>query len=287
MRIATMNGTAIRLGVLGCADIALRRVLPAVARLADVALTAVASRIPAKAAAVADDFGCSAVTGYGQLLERDDVDAVYIPLPIALHEEWVEAALRAGKHVLAEKPMATSRRQTEELLALARAGGLALMENVMFVHHSQHNAVRRLVEEGAIGAPRLFEASFLIPRLVDGGIRYRPELGGGALRELGIYPVRAALYHLGALEVVAALRTPATGELDMGGVAMLRAHPDVPVQLSYGIDHSHRNCYQIVGSDGRISLERAFTPAADHPPLLRVANRTGSEELRVLPRTTR
>lgn len=275
---------AVRLGVLGCAGIARQRILPAAARVPSIELVAVASRKREKAEEAGRLFGCQAVTGYRPLLDRGDIDAVYVPLPVALHADWVEAALDAGKHVLVEKPATTSRACTEKLLSLARARGLVLMENVMFVHHSQHAAVRRLVEDGTIGEPRLFEASFLIPRRPEGDIRYRAELGGGALWELGVYPVRAALLLLGGdLEVVGAVLTTGAGEeVDTAGAALLRTRGGVPVQLAFGIDHSYRCSYQLVGSEGRIGLDRAFTPPAGHRPVLRVADRAGAEEERLL-----
>lgn len=178
----------LRLGVLGCAGIAVRRMLPAFAACPDIEIAAVASRDPAKARQVAERFGCRPVHGYGELLELDDIQAVYIPLPAALHAQWTEAALNTGRHVLAEKPLTTDRQRTGELLELADTRDLVLMENVMFVHHHLHRAVRSLVADGAIGELRAFQAAFTIPPLPDGDIRYDPELGGGALADVGVYP---------------------------------------------------------------------------------------------------
>ena len=276
---------SVRLGVLGCASIARRRIFPAIADVPGLRLVAIASRNSDKAEAAARRYDCAAVTGYAALLERDDVDAVYVPLPAVLHAEWVEAALHADKNVLVEKPMTTSRARTEELLSLARARGLVVMENIMFVHHSQHATVRKLMDDRAIGELRLFEASFLVPRPPAGHIRFRADLGGGALWELGVYPVRAALHFLGHdVEVVGAALTIGAGEqVDTTGAALLRTSEGVPAQLACGIDHSYRSSYQLVGSAGRISLDRAFTPAADHRPVLRIADAHGSEKERLLP----
>ncbi|NEE17571.1 Gfo/Idh/MocA family oxidoreductase, partial [Streptomyces sp. SID7499] len=187
----------VRVGVLGTASIARRRLLPALAACPDTRLVAVASRAPATAEEAAAPYGCEAVEGYGALLARDDVDAVYVPLPAALHAPWVRAALTAGKHVLAEKPLSTDAATTGGLLALARDKGLVLSENVMFVHHARHAEVRRLIEDGAIGDVRAFHAAFTVPRPPDGDIRHSAGLGGGALGDMGVYPVRAALHLLG------------------------------------------------------------------------------------------
>ncbi|MEU6056481.1 Gfo/Idh/MocA family oxidoreductase [Streptomyces xanthochromogenes] len=273
--------TPLRIGVLGCADIALRRVLPAAAGLPGVEFTAVASRDPAKAEEAARRFGLRPVTGYAALLERADIDAVYVPLPAALHAPWVRAALAAGRHVLAEKPLTTERALTHELLAAARAAGLVLMENVMFVHHPQHTAVRRLVEDGAIGQLRSFQAEFAIPRPPATDIRHDPALGGGALWDVGVYPVRAALHHLGpALDVVGCHLAVGPGDrVDTAGAALLRTPDGVTAQLSFGLDHGYRSRYQLCGSEGRLVVDRAFTPGAEHRPVLRLERRDAVEEI--------
>lgn len=275
--------TSIRLGVLGCADIARRRMLPAAVAAPDVELVAVASRDPAKADLTAAEFGCRPVVGYAELLERDDVDAVYVPLPAALHAEWVEAGLRAGKHVLAEKPLTTDLARTAELVALARSLGLALWENVMFVHHSQHLEVRRLLAAGAIGEPRFFRSAFAVPRRPKDDIRHRADLGGGALWDVGVYPLRATQYFLGGQpRTVGATRVvdPQTG-VDVCGAALLRFSDGVSAHLSFGLDHAYQSLYELWGSEGRIVVERAFTPAADHWPELRLFRGTGTEAIRL------
>ncbi|MFV0129265.1 Gfo/Idh/MocA family protein [Streptomyces sp. HMX112] len=272
----------VRVGVLGCAGIARRRMLPAFRACPDTELVAVASRDEAKARATAREFGCAAVRGYPALLERGDIDAVYVPLPAALHATWTEAALRAGKHVLAEKPLTTEPASTEALAALAASGGLALMENVMFVHHPQHAVVRRLLADGAIGEVRAFHAAFTVPRLPDGDIRHDPALGGGALWDTGVYPVRAALHLLGEdLRVAGSLLVPGgPGDaVDIAGTALLRTARGAGAHLTFGLDHAYRSSYEIWGSEGSLTVDRAFTPPADHVPRIRLARRTGTEEI--------
>ncbi|MEU3301203.1 Gfo/Idh/MocA family oxidoreductase [Streptomyces sp. NPDC006678] len=275
----------LRIGVLGCADIARRRMLPAMAADPGITVAAVASRDTARARELAGRFDTRAVTGYAELLERDDIDAVYVPLPAALHARWTEAALRAGKHVLAEKPLTTSLAETRRLIALAGESGLALMENVMFVHHSQHDAVRKLLADGTIGELRAFHAAFAVPRLPDDDIRHSPELGGGALWDTGVYPLRAAVHFLGGqLDVLGATLTEGPDRrVDTAGSALLRTPEGVGVQLTFGLDHGYRSAYEIWGSEGRITVERAFTPPADHRPLVRIERRGGVEEITLSP----
>ncbi|MER5964965.1 Gfo/Idh/MocA family oxidoreductase [Streptomyces sp. NPDC002057] len=270
----------LRIGVLGCADIAVRRMLPAMAALPETEVAAVASRDPEKAAAAAAPYGAAAVLGYEALLRRDDVDAVYVPLPAALHAEWTGAALRAGKHVLAEKPLTTDPESTAALLDLAEAAGLALMENVMFVHHRLHADVRALVADGVIGELRSMHASFGIPRLPESDIRHDPELGGGALGDVGVYPLRAAQHLLGDdLDVLGAhLVRGAGSRVETAGGALLATPAGVTAHIAFGMDHGYRSAYELWGSAGRLTVERAYTPPAGHRPVVRLETRTGVEE---------
>ncbi|MFC8587311.1 Gfo/Idh/MocA family protein [Streptomyces sp. NPDC057217] len=262
----------VRIAVLGAADFARRRMLPAFAAREDVVLAAIASRDPDKARALAGAHRCRALHGYAAALEDDDVEAVYVPLPAALHARWVRAALLAGKHVLAEKPLATTAGETAELLDLARSRGLALVENVLFPHHSQHARARELVTSGAIGELRSFRAEFTVPRRAEDDIRYRADLGGGALSDTGVYPVRAALLALGDDLRVAgavAVRDARLG-VDTGGTALLHTPEGVSAQLAFGLDDAYRNTYAYAGTEGRLTVGRAFTPPADHAPVLRL-----------------
>ncbi|MFJ5233524.1 Gfo/Idh/MocA family protein [Kitasatospora sp. NPDC088391] len=273
----------LRIGVLGCAEIARRRMLPAIAARPGLRLAAVASRDPARAEPLAARYGARAVAGYRALVEDPGVDAVYVPLPIALHAEWVAAALAAGKHVLAEKPLTADPAATAALQRRAEEAGLVLRENVMFVHHPAHEQVRRLVADGAIGELRAFSAAFAIPGLPPTDIRHRPELGGGALLDVGYYPVRAALHFLGPeLTVAGAVLHRGPGaEVDTSGAALLHTPGGVSAQLAFGMEHAYRNGYELWGSTGRLQVDRAFTPPADRAPtvLLERDGRTERIEL--------
>jgi predicted dehydrogenase len=276
----------VRLGVLGCADVAVRRVLPAVAATPGVRLVAVASRRRERAEHLAGAFGADAVTGYGALLARSDVDAVYLPLPSGLHAEWIGRALAAGKHVLAEKPLTTSAAETGRALADAAARGLVLRENVMFCHHPLHAAVRTLVERGAVGELRSFAAAFTIPPRPPGDVRLSHPLGGGALLDAAAYPLRAALVHLGRdLAVRGAVLRRGAGDagadpgVDLGGAALLGRPDGVSAALEFGIDDAYRSTYRLAGTRGRIEVDHVFTTPPDHEPVARLTTAAGTEEI--------
>jgi predicted dehydrogenase len=266
-----VNGSPLRIGVLGCAEIARRRMLPAFAACPATEVVAVASRDPRKARETARPYGCRAVTGYEALLAEPAVDAVYVPLPAALHARWTRAALEAGKHVLAEKPLALEPARTAELFALAERRGLALMENVMFVHHPQHEAVRKLVADGELGEPRTLHAEFTVPRRPPGDIRYRADLGGGALWDTGVYPLRAALHLLGPDLTLLGSHLSDPGGLGVpsaGTALLLHAPTSTTVTLAFGLDHAYRSAYTLTGSRAALTLTHAFTPPATHIPRL-------------------
>jgi NDP-hexose-3-ketoreductase len=274
----------LRMGVMGCADIAWRRTLPAMLSDAAVQIVAIASRDRRRAAEFTDRFGGIPLEGYDSLLERDDVDAVYIPLPALLHAEWIERTLEAGKHVLVEKPMTDSYAETSRLVALARSRGLVLLENFMFLYHSQHAAVRKLLADGAIGELRGFSSAFTIPPKPEGDIRYLRDVGGGAFLDFGGYPVRAALHFLGGdLQIVGAVfRHDRDRDVVMSGNVLLCTPDGVAGQLTFGMEHSYRNSYSLSGSTGRIMLDRVFTPPETHRPALRIERQDHREEI-VLP----
>ncbi|UGQ13412.1 Gfo/Idh/MocA family oxidoreductase [Yinghuangia sp. ASG 101] len=267
--------------MIGCAGIAWRRMLPAIAANPDTRLAAIASRDAAKARVFTDRFGGEPVAGYGTLLERDDIDAVYVPLPALLHAEWIERSLRAGKHVLSEKPLAPTYASAAELVALAEARGLVLLESFMFLCHSQHTRVRELVGDGVIGELRSLTAEFAFPSKGFDDIRWKPDVGGGALTDIGVYPVRTALLHLGPnVDVVGAtLDVDPERAVDTAGAALVVAPNGTSGHLTWGMRHSYRSRYALWGSDGRISVQWAYTPPPTHQPVIRIERQDHVEEL--------
>jgi predicted dehydrogenase len=263
----------LRVGVLGCADIALRRVAPALTALSETTVTAVGSRSPARAAAFARAFGCAA-TDYEGLLARDDIDAVYLPLPPGLHFDWARAALLAGKHVLVEKPLTPTAEQAAVLADLALARGLVLRENFMFLHHRQHDVVRRAAAGGMLGTPRSLSAEFSIPPRPDGDIRYDPALAGGALVDLGCYPIRLAQFLLGDdLTVTGAELTTDPGEgVDLRGAVTMTSGRGVTADLRFHLGGAYTNEYTYRGDRRAVRVARAFTPPADFVPELRCSD---------------
>lgn len=134
--------TKIRIGIMGCANIAQQIVIPAIKNLSnDFDLIAVSSRSSEKAQLFAQSFNALPIVGYENLLDRNDIDAIYMPLPTGLHQEWILKALDSGKHVIAEKSLAMDYDSAQQLIELAKSKNLILMEDFMFKHHKQHQIV--------------------------------------------------------------------------------------------------------------------------------------------------
>lgn len=269
----------LRFGVLGCASIAQRMTLPAMKTLSEAELVAVASRDPGKARAFADQFGCAAVAGYEALLQRPDIDAVYLPLPPALHEPWAIRALESGKHVLCEKPAAISLPSALRMAKAAEESGRLLTENFMFLFHPQIRAIEDIVSSGDFGELRLLRATFGFPPLPEGDIRYQAELGGGALLDAGCYTLRAARHFLGdSLEILGATLNCRDNGLDTAGSALLADSSGRTAQLAFGFDMFYQCELLLLYTRGRITAPRIFTAPPHFSPEI-VVETPGSQEL--------
>ncbi len=258
----------LNIGVMGCASIARRSMIPAIKKTENWNLVAVASRSMEKAREFAGLFGCDAVEGYQSLIDRNDVDAIYIPLPTGLHHEWIIKTLEAGKHVLAEKSIATGYDSAREMVFLARKKKLVLMEDFMFQYHSQHQFVFDLLRKGEIGEIRVLRANFGFPPLDKENFRYDDQVGGGALLDAAGYTVRAVQFLLGNdFEVKAAnlKYDPKTGTNIYGGAFMENGR-GISGQIGFGFDHFYQGNYEIWGSKGKLLVDRAFTPKPDFSP---------------------
>ena len=262
----------IRIGVLGCANIAHRSMIPAILSLTDkFELVAVASRTIEKATSFAQEFGCEAIAPYENLIARPDIEAVYIPLPTGLHKEWINKALMAGKHVYAEKSIAFSLSDAMEMVQNARNHNVALMEGFMFQYHSQNLKVKEMLSNGAVGEMRYFTGSFGFPPFPDpNNFRYDNEIGGGAIFDACGYPVRAAYFLLGnSLKVKgAAVHFDSTNKSSLFGSAFLSGDNGIGASISFGFDNYYQCNYQIWGSKGKLTANKAYTPKIDQTTTL-------------------
>ncbi|TKT82750.1 Gfo/Idh/MocA family oxidoreductase [Aquamicrobium sp. LC103] len=188
-----------RWGVLSTAKIAREQLLPAITDSDNGMIAAIASRDLARARTLADRFGARHAFGsYEELLSSDAVDGVYIPLPTAQHVEWAVKAADAGKHVLVEKPLALGADQIAEVIAARDRNKVLISEAFMVTYHPQWLKVRELLNGGAVGRLRHVQGVFSYYNVDPANMRNRPELGGGALPDIGVYPTVTTRFATGA-----------------------------------------------------------------------------------------
>lgn len=219
---------------------------------------AVASRDAGRAAACAAELGVARSFGsYDALLADDTLDAIYIPLPVALHTEWTIKALRAGKHVLCEKPFATSAVDAVACFDAAEAAGRVCIEGLMWRHHPQTLLAQRLIADGAVGDVTFIRAALSVS--VDpGDIRRTGRLGGGASLDLGCYCLSAIRLFGGQPVSVSAARVadtaPGADGADLRLAATLTLPHDALAQFDVALDYPRRDELEIVGTAGKITV---------------------------------
>lgn len=188
----------IRWGILGTAKIAKEQLVPAIQAARNASLTGIASRNQDSASAFASQFGIPmAFSSYEAMLASDEIDAIYIPLPTSQHVEWTLKCLKAGKHVLCEKPIALHADEIDSLIETRDRTELVVSEAFMVVYHPQWHKVRQLLKNGAIGTLRHIQASFAYFNRDPGNMRNILELGGGGLPDIGVYPTVTARFATG------------------------------------------------------------------------------------------
>jgi D-xylose 1-dehydrogenase (NADP+, D-xylono-1,5-lactone-forming) len=245
----------LRLGLLSTARINLE-ILTAASVTDRVQVVAVASREQARAEAYAREHGLPRAHGsYEALLADPEVDAIYIPLPNGLHHEWTMRALRAGKHVLCEKPYSRHPAEVEEAFSLAEESGLLLMEAFMYRHHPQTEIVADLVASGGVGWPRMLKAGFSFELASLDDIRASPELDGGALMDVGCYCVSGLRLLCGEPELATAEQRVGPTGVDMSLHGALRFPDGTVGVLHCSFEAPRSQELEVGGEGGRLRVE--------------------------------
>ena len=282
----------IRIGIICPSEIANRRFLPALNQLPNFKFIGVAyanklewenatkeiiDNERGKAQQTINQYGGKIFDSYTNLIESDKIDAVYLPLPPALHFKWAKLALQSGKHVLIEKPATISYNNSKELISLAIENKLAIHENYMFAFHSQINAINNIIKSGTLGDISLFRLSFGFPRRNAEDFRYNKKLGGGALLDCGGYTLKYAHMLLGKTARIVYANSNFTKdfEVDINGSAAMINELGSTVQISFGMDNAYKCDLEIWGSKAHLSTRRIFTAPENFVPeaLIKIGNK--------------
>ena len=289
----------VRIGIICPSEIAFRRFMPAIQKCEEAEYIGVAyanekewfgekeaelSIIESeakKAEGFRENYGGKVFSSYTDLIASDEIDAIYLPLPPALHYRWAKTALEHGKHIFLEKPSTTSAKDTKELIVQARKNGLAVHENYMFVFHKQLDEIKELANR--IGDIRLYRAAFGFPQRAKNDFRYNKALGGGALLDCGGYTIRLATELLGDSARVVYSQLNKTGgfDVDIYGSAALVNDDGVTAQVSFGMDNGYKCELEIWGSKGSITASRIFTAPAGFEPTAEIKTAGGAETVKL------
>ena len=278
------TSTPIRIGVLGAAAIVPSALSSPARAMPDVQVLAIAARDPKRAEAFARKHHIPRVhQTYNDVLNDPDVDAIYNPLPNSLHAEWTIRALKAGKHVLCEKPFAANAQEAEEMAKVARETGLVLSEAFAYRYHPLIARVKHIIASGELGKIKHINAQFCFLFPFPNNIRFKYELAGGALMDCGCYPVSLIRYLAEAEPTVeraeARLFAP---QVDHNMIADLSFVDGRTAHLECGMlsPKLFRSSLKIEGDAGRLRVINPYHPHWFNRLSVRGRKGSHSEQLR-------
>lgn len=291
----------IRIGILCPAEIAYRRFLPALQKSNEFCYVGVGiysydertdctnkkqfdekyTIARSKADCFVAKYGGKIWNSYEDVIRTDETDAIYIPLPPALHYDWALKAIKQGKHVLIEKPSTLSLSDSKKLVCLARKFNCCLKENYMFIYHKQLWEIRDYINKGNIGRVRLYRINFGFPKRNNGDFRYNNKLGGGALFDAGGYVLRYASMILGdnVHLKAATINYEPNDDVDLFGSGTMENDEGIVVQFAYGMDNEYKCELEVWGSKGYIKTDRVLTAPDGLRPKLEVWKNGVAEEV--------
>ena len=271
---------SIRVAVWGLGRHAIDNILPAIGEADGLELYGVCSRNPAVVSGCSDAWTCQGWTEPGPMLQDSAVDAVYVATPIGLHAAHGRQVLSARKHLWCEKPLTCFLHETLDLLEMAKSRGVSLCEAFMYLYHPQFERLSRYLSDGRLGAIRSIACRFGIPNLERATFRNDASLGGGALLDVGCYPVSAihALFPGDGVQVThASVQTRDGCPVDTDGHAVIALSSGAEAYLEWRSGCSYRNEIDLWGENGSVSTQKIFSKAVDYVPEFRTRDLRGAE----------
>jgi len=225
-------------------------------------LLAVASRSISSAEAYAREWNIPRAHGsYEALLADPEIDVIYNSLPNHLHAEWTIKALRAGKHVLCEKPFALTLAEVDAMSQAAHETGKVLAEAFMYLHHAQTLKIKEIVDSGILGKLQLIKGAFTFTLTREGNFRWMEEMGGGSIWDVGCYPISFARMIVGAEPVeVFGWQLTGPGGSDESFFGQMRFKDEVHMQFDCGFKSPSRSFIELVGTDATLNIPNPFKP---------------------------
>jgi len=255
----------LKFGIIGCSRIARKSVIPAILKSEFAELEIIGSRTIEKSKEFSTEFNCKKNGTYDDVISDDSINAVYISTPIGTHAELAMKAASAGKHVYCEKSATDSFTSAKEMVECSKNNNVRIMEGFMFRFHPQHKKVKELINNKKIGNLDSFYGSFGFPSFPEGDIRYNKELGGGFLNDSGCYPICASrmIFDQEPLSVFYHNFIDSKTGVDVKGTSILTYKNNKTASITYANGNYYQAKYEVWGSEGVISLDRAYSVPSD------------------------
>ncbi len=297
----------IRIGIICPSEIALRRFMPAISKCDRAEYVGIASANAIewygrdtdvdtsvienerkKAEVFREAYGGRVFESYGEMIASDEIDAIYIPLPPALHYKWAVEAIRHNKHVFLEKPSTTNSYDTQYIIEEAQKKGLAVHENYMFNFHKQIEEIEDIINSGELGDIRLYRIAFGFPKRALNDFRYNKRLGGGALLDCGGYTVKLACRLLGDSAQITTSNLNYTDEfeVDIYGTATMVNEKGQTAQITFGMDNSYKCDLEVWGSRACLTTGRILTAPNGFKPTAVIKSNEGERIIELSPDDT-
>ncbi len=272
----------IRFGVIGCSSIAERTTIPAILKAKNAILQSIGSRNENKAEEFAKKFLCNSHGTYDDVLNDENVDAVYISLPIGLQKELVIKSAKAGKHIICEKSASVSFTDVKKMVKICADNKVRLLEGFAFRFHPQHKQIIKIIERRTFGKTLIFISKFLIPmKETPQNFRFKKELGGSALNDLGCYIICASriIFNSNPVSVNCRLFQKTKNSVDSYGNILLQFPNNQCAFGVFGYENGFQSNYEIISNSGTITSEIAYNIKANKKPIINW--RTGNKEKRL------
>lgn len=273
-------------GIIGCSSIAQKSAIPSIIKSTRAELRMVGSRSYTKAKKIASKFSCNQYGTYDEVLENKKIDAVYISLPIALHEKWVIKSAKKGKHIICEKSATTSYQSAKKMAKTCKKNNVRLLEGFSFRFHPQHDQVLKIIQKKSLGEIFSFTGMYGFPMSYSSkNFRFKKELGGGVLNDIGCYLICASrlIFQSKPNSIVCNLYYKKKIGVDMKG-SIYMVYPNNRIAFGiFGYDNAFQAFYNLWGNKGSINLPRAFNIRKNMYTTINLDTKNKTKKIRINP----
>jgi len=273
----------IRFGIIGCSRIAESSTIPAIINSNNAELSFIGSRSIKKAEKFATKFNCKNFGTYEDVMTSENVDAVYISVPVGLHAKYSIESAKHGKHILCEKSSASSLDESLNMLTSCKENQVRIMEGFMFRFHPQHSKVQELISQKNIGKLFHFSGYYGFPSMSDDDIRFKHDLGGGILNDAGCYPICASriTFNEEPSGVLCKLQMNEKNHVDMKSSIFLDYSDGKTACMATGYNLNFQSKYSIWGSTGHLQLQRAYNVPPTENTMILFSNSEKEEVIKI------